>query len=361
MTNNSSTITFYDRLAGVLFGTAVGDAIGLPAEGMSRQRLKKIYHGKWRHKFFFHSGMISDDTEHTIFVSQCLLAHAKSPYRFGKRFSWCLRWWLLSLPAGVGFATLRAILKLWVGFSYRTSGVFSAGNGPAMRAAIIGAYFYNDQDTLFKFIEASTKITHTDPRALTGSRAVALLTAWSIRDNLVEPPKIEQIAEILEAAGEDEEWHTIIGELTTAWRNNLSVSEFTEGLGLGEGITGYIYHTVPVAIYSWYIHFGQFRQCLSAALDCGGDTDTVGAITGALCGSVTGLKNIPQNWLNGIIDWPRGKNLLYDLTIALTQKKQEDSSKAGPVPYCWPAVLFRNILFLAIVLLHGLRRLFPPY
>ena len=139
MTDNSSTITFFDRLAGVLFGTAVGDTIGLPAEGMSRQRLKKIYRGKWRHRFIFHSGMISDDTEHTIFVSQCLLAHAKSPYRFGKRFSWCLRWWLLSLPAGVGFATLRAILKLWVGFSYRTSGVFSAGNGPAMRAAIIGA------------------------------------------------------------------------------------------------------------------------------------------------------------------------------------------------------------------------------
>ena len=48
MTHNASTITFYDRLAGVLFGTAVGDAIGLPAEGLSRQRLKKIYRGKWR-------------------------------------------------------------------------------------------------------------------------------------------------------------------------------------------------------------------------------------------------------------------------------------------------------------------------
>ena len=107
MIHNSSTITFYDRLAGVLFGTAVGDTIGLPAEGMSRNRIKKIYHGKWRHKFFFHTGMISDDTEHTIFVSQCLLAHAESPYLFGKRFSWCLRWWLLFLPAGVGFATLR--------------------------------------------------------------------------------------------------------------------------------------------------------------------------------------------------------------------------------------------------------------
>ncbi len=85
--------------------------------------------------------MVSDDTDHTVFVAQSLLAHPDSPERFAGRLAWCLRLWLLTLPAGVGFATLRSILRLWIGMSPSRSGVYSAGNGPAMRAAPIGAFF----------------------------------------------------------------------------------------------------------------------------------------------------------------------------------------------------------------------------
>ena len=60
---------------------------------------------------------------------------------FARRLGWSLRWWLLALPAGVGFGTLRAIGRLWLGFGIERSGVASAGNGPAMRVAPIGAFF----------------------------------------------------------------------------------------------------------------------------------------------------------------------------------------------------------------------------
>ena len=61
-------------------------------------------------------------------------------------------------------ATARACLKLWLGFSPERSGVYSAGNGPAMRSALIGAYFCEDQDMIERFVTASTRLTHTDPR-----------------------------------------------------------------------------------------------------------------------------------------------------------------------------------------------------
>jgi hypothetical protein len=61
--------------------------------------------------------MLSDDNEHTIFVAQALLAHPDSAERFARRLAWALRGWLLALPAGVGWATLRAIVKLWCGVS----------------------------------------------------------------------------------------------------------------------------------------------------------------------------------------------------------------------------------------------------
>jgi ADP-ribosylglycohydrolase len=81
--------------------------------------------------------MISDDTEHSLFVAQSLLSYPDDATKFQKCLAWKLRLWLLGLPAGIGFATLRAILKLWLGFPAHRAGVYSAGNGPAMRSACL--------------------------------------------------------------------------------------------------------------------------------------------------------------------------------------------------------------------------------
>jgi hypothetical protein len=83
--------------------------------------------------------MISDDTEHTCMVSQCLIESGDDVDTFTRRFASRLRWWILALPAGVGKATARSCIKLWFGVRPSKSGGYSAGNGPAMRAAIFGA------------------------------------------------------------------------------------------------------------------------------------------------------------------------------------------------------------------------------
>ena len=127
--------------AGALLGTAMGDSVGLPAEGLSRKRVKQLWNGQWRQRLIFGRGMISDDTEHTLFVAQSLLSCSDNATTFQKSLAWKLRLWLLGLPAGIGLGTLRAIIKLWLGFPPHRSGVNSAGNGPAMRSAIIGVFF----------------------------------------------------------------------------------------------------------------------------------------------------------------------------------------------------------------------------
>jgi ADP-ribosyl-[dinitrogen reductase] hydrolase len=101
---------WHEAFAGVLLGTAVGDALGLPAEGMSRDRIRKRWHGPWRQRFLFGRGMVSDDTEQALFVAQALLAHPADVEAFQRCLGWNLRLWLLGLPAGVGLATLRATL-----------------------------------------------------------------------------------------------------------------------------------------------------------------------------------------------------------------------------------------------------------
>jgi ADP-ribosylglycohydrolase len=362
-----------DRFRGVLLGTAVGDSVGLPAEGLSPQRAARLMPGRWRQRLFLNSGLISDDTDHTVFVAQSLLAHPSSSSGFQRRLAWCLRLWLLSLPAGVGFATLRAIFRLWLGVSPERSGVHSAGNGPAMRTAPIGAFFAERDDMLNSYVEASTRLTHCDPKALTGALVIARLTAWCLRESLVERPDSQLFLELLRGAGEDREWRALVDDTAEAIGTDQSVRAFAAGLGLSRGVTGYVYHTVPVVVYSWYRHFGDFETTLAAVLNCGGDTDTTGAIAGALAGAAVGHEGIPHDWVSGLRDWPRGQKLLLKIADRLSrasergadleQQMQLTASPArhGPVRYAWPAVIPRNLFLLGIVLLHGFRRLAPPY
>lgn len=335
--------------------------MGLPAEGLSRRRLKRLFPGPWRHRFVWGRGMTSDDTEHTILVGQSLLAHPNSVEGFSRHFAWCLRWWLASLPAGIGWATLRAILRLWLGFSPNRSGVYSAGNGPAMRSAVIGAFFASHPDLMEPYLEASSRITHRDPRALIGARAVARLTAWIVRDELGQRPTVESFLALLQQCGaEDAEWREVVEAIRSACDQDFTVERFAASLGLSGGVTGYIYHTVAVASYSWLRHFGDFEATLSAVLNCGGDTDTAGAIAGSLAGAVVGEKGISQSWKHGLWEWPRGRKFLIELADRLAESSHSLKS-ASRVIYFWPGVLPRNLFFMAMVLLHGLRRLAPPY
>ncbi|MBZ0237261.1 MAG: ADP-ribosylglycohydrolase family protein, partial [Deltaproteobacteria bacterium] len=147
-----------DRIAGLLLGTAVGDSLGLPREGLSARRAALLYPGPLRQRFVLGRGMLSDDTEHACLTAQALLVAGGEPRRFARSLGWKLRWWLLGMPAGVGWGTLRAIARLWIGFSPARSGVRSAGNGAALRAPIIGAWFDELHDVQ-TFVDLSTLIT----------------------------------------------------------------------------------------------------------------------------------------------------------------------------------------------------------
>lgn len=356
MSHNATADKRLNSYVGVLLGTAVGDSLGLPAEGMSRQRIRARWDGVWHHRFLFGHGMVSDDTEHTLFVAQALLTHPDDPMAFQRCLAWKLRFWLLGLPAGIGLATLKAILKLWVGISPSRSGVWSAGNGPAMRSAIIGAYFADDPAKRRAFVSASTRLTHTDPKAETAALAVAEAAVWAANQN----ESIEQWLTRVSGLSCDEEWRLVCHKLADAQASETSVMEFADSLGLQQGVTGYAYHSVPVALYACLRHRHDFRKALESALDCGGDTDTVGAIVGAIMGGQLGKQSIPAELIAGIAEWPRSVSLLDQVAGKLAQQTHQNTS-FGPIEYFWPGLFLRNFIFLVVVLIHGFRRLAPPY
>ncbi|PTX96107.1 hypothetical protein DB345_09930 [Spartobacteria bacterium LR76] len=342
-------------LENVLLGTAVGDSLGLPAEGLTARRIARRWPGPWRQRFFLGRGMVSDDTEHTVFVAQSLARFDDDPRNFQRTLAWRLRFWLLCLPAGIGLATLRAILKLWLGFPPSRSGVFSAGNGPAMRSAVIGVFFADDPARLRAFVQASTRLTHTDPKAEIGALAVAMTAAFAVSSPLSSRNDRAEIGALWKSAGaDDSDWQQLIDHIFSAHEQNLSVQDFARIIGCKSGVSGYVYQTVPVALYAWLHHFGDFRASIESVLTCGGDTDTVGAITGALAALNA---PIPLEWIENLGDYPISSAYLADLASAL-ETVQHGGGLPMP-PFHWFALPLRNLIFLVIVLAHAFRRLIP--
>ena len=348
-----------DRFAGVLLGTAVGDAIGLPRENLSARRAARMFGPPpLRHRLIFGRGLCSDDTEHACMTAQALVRSGGDADAFLRSLAWKLRWWVLGLPAGVGFATLRACIKLWLGVSPRRSGVRSAGNGPAMRAAVIGVAFGDDSARLAELIERSTSLTHRDPRAYAGALAVALAAHHGATGG---PTGVEasKFLEQVEAAAGDAEIVGLVRRAATFMAEGRSIAEYAELLGARGGVSGYINQTVPVALFAWLRWPGDFRRAVEEVIALGGDTDTTGAIVGALVGATAGAAAIPREWLDGLIEWPRNKTWMRELATRLATTA--GGGRAAPVRLFWPAVLLRNVLFAVIVLAHGFRRLLPPY
>lgn len=346
-------------LVGSILGTAVGDALGLPYEGLSRRRATRLFGEPTTYRLLPGWGMVSDDTEHACMVAQALIASGDDVEEFSRQLARRLRLWLLGIPAGIGMATLKAAAKLWFGIPPSRSGVFSAGNGPAMRSAVLGVAVV-DLELLKRFVHASTLITHTDPKAEYGALSVAVAARLASVQTVVEPA---QFADELRRILPDEdahEMHHLVARAVESLSRAEPTGVFADSLGLYRGVTGYIYHTVPVALHAWLSHPRDFPAAIVDVIRCGGDSDSTAAIVGGIIGSAVGKEGIPPDWLNGLFEWPRNVAWMEQLADQL-QVVRTSGRPTRPLRLPAWGILPRNLCFAAIILAHGFRRLMPPY
>jgi ADP-ribosylglycohydrolase len=346
-----------------MLGLAVSDALGLPCENLGPRRLLRLFPHLDRYQFFFRRGVFSDDTEHACLTSQALLRSGGDVAKFRRDLAKRLRWWAAGLPAGTGRATAKACAKLWLGWSPERSGVWSAGNGPAMRAPILGVCLGSERERLKEFVRASTRMTHTDPKAECGALAVAWAAHRAAETRESAPPASAFVTEVRDLIGAEPAAAKLLESLEAAERNLLegrTTEEFAANLGLSRGVTGYMYHTVPVAIYAFLRYPDDFRAAAQSCIRCGGDTDTVAAIAGALVGARVGKAGIPREWLRGVIDWPRSMRWVEALGERVAEGKWQTAPQRAHPLAVW-ALPTRNALFLSWVLVHAARRLLPPY
>jgi ADP-ribosyl-[dinitrogen reductase] hydrolase len=332
-------------VAGCLIGQALGDMMGLPYENLSPRRIARLARFD-RPTFFFGYGCGSDDTEHAGMTAEAIRYANGDVAIFQRRLASSLRRWFLAGPPGIGLATLKSCLKLCLGFPASHSGVRSAGNGPAMRAAILGVMV--SPEKLADFVAASTRLTHTDRRAEVGSLIIARLAAEAVRLNPAQGAA--WISAILEEFQDETDLEPLRKNMQLAAEalgRGLSVPAFAEQLTSGRGVSGFIAHTVPVAVMAFFRHADDYAQGIEQVIRAGGDTDTTAAITGALIGSRVGIEGISVRWRQRHCDWP------WSLDRLLHPRR--------PSLVLWPIMVLRNLGFFLIVFVHLLRRLLPPW
>jgi len=139
----------------------------------------------------------------------------------------------------------------------------------------------------------------------------------------------EEFLSVMRGLTGEDEWRSVIAVMKSTFSEKESVCSFASRIGLRKGVSGYIYHTVPVAIYSWIVNYGDFEKTLSDVLDCGGDTDTTGAIAGALAGAAVGGSGIPDDWKRGLLEYPRGCGFILKVADALAEKRGWDRARTS--------------------------------
>lgn len=326
-------------LYGSLLGGAVGDMYGLPYEGLSPRRVAKLFK---QNEFalipIIKGGMVSDDTDHAVMTVQAYIRSGGDPQQFGRQLCFGLMRWLLTLPAGIGLATGRSLFKMWLCMDKLggRTGVFSAGNGSAMRASVLGV-LCDDLPTLKILNHISTTLTHTDPKAEQGSYLIALL-AWI--ETRHSDWQTDQVLEFLKSQLDD--------GLISLLDSNTSDAK---------GVTGYMYHTVPAVYQAWTTYRHNPILGMNALIQAGGDTDS----TCAIFGGIVGVRYADKLTIKG--KWCEPK-IRPDFLMRLSCQAQsvyDTRTPASAARFGGVITLCRNLFFLIVVLLHGFRRLLPPY
>ncbi len=229
-----------------------------------------------------------------------------------------------------------------------------------MRAPLLGACLARRAEMLREFVHASTRLTHVDPRAAEGAWVVAHAAAEAVLKGPDTRP--EEFLESVLATIEGDELRRSLNVALDHLRRGDNVSNFAASLGLERGVSGYINHTVPVVIFCWLRHLGDFRATVESAILLGGDADSTGAIAGALAGASAGRSAIPGEWLSGLWEWPRTVSYMDRLAHALASfSANVPRTSTRPPRWFWLGVLARNLVMFLLVLAHGFRRLGPPY
>ena len=280
-----------DSAEGILLGLACGDALGRPVEFRSPRAIETEYgeltemvsngtHGK-------PAGTITDDTEQALCIARSLVeCGGFVPGDIAERFVA----WYNDDPFDIGIMTADALGRIDRGASWDDAGQdvweakpegSNAGNGSVMRCAPLAIAFADDWDALQQVSCDSSRITHADSRCTHGC-AVLNCTIAALLD------------------GDEQPLTTAFGALSTDVPDSLvgTLEPIPDDIDPDElQNSGFVLDTLQTALYH-ALTADSAEAAIVSAVNEGGDTDTIGAVAGAVAGARFGASAIPERWLD---------------------------------------------------------------
>jgi len=235
------------------------------------------------------AGTVTDDTDLALCIARSLVEQGGfNGTDIADRF----HEWYESDPFDIGLMTADAIREYANGTSWRDAGRevwqhraegSNAGNGSVMRCAPHAIAFADDPDTLAQVSRQSSAITHHDPRCTYGCAVLNCTIAGYLQG---DDDPLTGALDRLERDAPDE-----LVETLRLVPDHVDESQLPN--------SGYVVHTLQTALYD-ALTADSAEDAIVTAVNRGGDTDTIGAVTGALASARFGSDSLPERWLTTI-------------------------------------------------------------
>ena len=310
LTEDKNTNMINDKIKGVMFGQAIGDALGLGTEFMTKKEVDKFYPNGLTyydqiiqdyHRKRWTKGAWTDDTDMMLCIANAIIKDKDIKL---STIAQNFKDWFNGEPLGIGSNTFKVLSfkdytdnpQKGAEIIWNLSGKKSAANGAVMRTSVVGLW-NNDTE---KHATEICKLTHYDSRCVGSCAIIALLI-----NNLVYKNQILSLEQLVEIG---ERYDSRIREhLELASR-----SECLEDLVLDDSSMGYTLKTLAAAIWCLF-HCNSFEEGLLAVVNAGGDADTNAAVACSLLGARYGMSAIPQKHIDGLV----GKDRLNEIIVKL--------------------------------------------
>jgi poly(ADP-ribose) glycohydrolase ARH3 len=293
-----------EKIEGLLFGTFLGDAIGAPFEGSQPDDLPPL---DMHYIALNPPKTYTDDTQMSISVFEEMCENGRIDQRsllqrFIKRFS----------PWRGYSGGMLDVIEQWKGgrdiedaakMLYNGSGSF--GDGAAMRAAPISAFFSLDEvNACMEEVKRCSLLTHTHPYGISG----AMLQSYCVLLALNDIPFKEWLPRLFSFPMES------VYKIKLETIKICIEKEYSPHDGAREiGHEADALEAVPAALFAVLRNPNSFADMILFAVSMGGDTDTIGAMAGAIAGAKWGIAGIPPAWLEHLENGNEGKDFICEL------------------------------------------------
>jgi len=306
-------MTALDRALGAFYGLALGDALGMPTQSLSRAQIKARFGEITALEDAgpdqpiaanMPKGSITDDTEQAILVGQLLVdgnGRIEPSVLAQALIAWEAEMQAKGSQDLLGPSTKRAIEMILAGHSPEEAGRYGTTNGAAMRITPVGiAADVAQADTFINAVVQACQVTHNTTLGISSAAAVAAVVSAGINGmDLGEALNLgQQFAQHAERHG-----HWIAGGRIASrisWARTISVDSDKAMLAdllydvIGTSVASQESVVVSFAL-AQQVAIGELNafEALCMAASLGGDTDTIAAILGAMLGACLGLECWP--------------------------------------------------------------------